>query len=187
MSLLTVLVIAVGLAMDAFAVSVGLGIKDTREKLKLAINAALLFSVFQMLMPTIGWLLGVGFRDFISDYDHWATFILLSFIGAKMIREGAVPKCKTQSDKKTSKATLFVLAVATSIDALAVGVSFAFLNISVVTPILIIGVVTFVLCFIGVDLGNRIGCKMQRGAEVFGGVILILIGVKILVQHYGFL
>ena len=137
--------------MDAFAVSVGLGIKDTRGKLKLAISAAILFSVFQMLMPAIGWLLGVGFRNFISDYDHWVAFILLFFIGAKMIHEGVAPKCKTQSEEKTSNTALFILAVATSIDALAVGVSFAFLKISVVIPIFIIGAVTFVLCFFTTD------------------------------------
>ena len=184
MSFFTILVIAVGLAMDAFAVSIGLGIKDTREKFKLAVKAAVLFSVFQMLMPILGWLAGIGLKDFIAAYDHWAAFILLLFIGAKMIYEGALPKCKTTKDVRTSIATLLLLAVATSIDALAVGVSFAFLDVSIVLPVVVIGAVTFVLCFVGVDLGKRIGCRMQKGAEVFGGVILVLIGIKILVQHF---
>lgn len=186
MSFLSVFLIAVGLAMDAFAVSIGLGIKDKREKIRLAFKAALLFSVFQMLMPIIGWSLGLGFKDFISSYDHWVAFLLLLLIGVKMIYEGIAPKCKVRQKQETSKTTLFVLAVATSIDALAVGVSFAFLDINIYLSIIVIGLVTFVLSFVGVDLGKRIGCRVQSWAEVFGGLILLLIGLKILVQHFYF-
>ncbi len=180
---MTIFLIAIGLAMDAFAVSIGLGIKDTREKLKLALKAGGLFSFFQMLMPLIGFELGLGFRTLISDYDHWVAFLLLAGIGAKMIYEGLSKKCNRPASSKTTRLTFFLLAIATSIDALAVGLGFAFLEMSILFPVLIIGVVTFVLSFVGVLIGKELGCRMQSRAEIFGGLVLLFIGLKILIQH----
>lgn len=173
--------------MDAFAVSIGLGIKDTREKLKLAFKAGGLFAFFQMLMPVIGFKFGLGFRHIITEYDHWVAFFLLLMIGSKMLYEGLSKKCKKPSALKTSRGTLFLLAIATSIDALAVGLSFALLELSILAPVIVIGVVTFVLSFVGVLIGKRLGCAMQSRAEVFGGLVLIFIGAKILIQHSSFL
>ncbi len=170
--------------MDAFAVSIGLGIKDLRSKLRLALSVAFLFAFFQSIMPVIGWLMAQGFKDYILDYDHWVAFILLFIIGAKMINDGVKPSCQEKHQKKTSKWTFLLLAIATSIDALAVGLSFAFLDMNIVVPIILIGSVTFVLCFIGVYLGKAFACKVQKIAEILGGLILILIGLKIVIEHY---
>ncbi len=170
--------------MDAFAVSIGLGIKDIRSKLRLALSVAFLFALFQAIMPVIGWLMAQGFKDYILDYDHWVTFILLFMIGAKMINDGVKPSCQEKHQKKTSKWTLLLLAIATSIDALAVGLSFAFLDMNIVVPVILIGSVTFILCFIGVYLGKAFACKVQKIAEILGGLILILIGLKIVIEHY---
>jgi len=135
-------------------------------------------------MPVIGWLAGLGLKDFIADVDHWIAFGLLSFIGIKMIYEAFyIKEDKQKTDDSLNNQVVLILAIATSIDALAVGVSFAFLSISIVMPVVVIGLITFVLSFLGVYLGNRVGHFFESRIEIFGGIILIGIGIKILIEH----
>jgi putative Mn2+ efflux pump MntP len=181
MDLLTVLLIAVGLAMDAFAVSIAKGMTVEDGKLKQAILIAALFGSFQMLMPAIGWLVGRSFAETIAAVDHWIAFGLLVFIGAKMIYDAL-----RGNDDEGGCLTLsgaLVLAVATSIDALMVGLSFAFLETSVLEPILLIGAVTFALCLPGFLFGSHLGKLFGEKVRIVGGAILILIGLRILVEH----
>ena len=188
MSLLELFIIAVGLSMDAFAVSVckGLATSDVRPLNMLC--AGLWFGLFQALMPLIGYLLGVNFSSLIQSVDHWIAFILLSLIGVNMIRE-AVSSKEECEDPDTGASYAFKvmlpLAVATSIDALAVGVSFAFLSVDIIPAICFIGVCTFFLSAAGVKIGSIFGNKFERKAEIAGGVILILMGLKILLEHLG--
>jgi len=179
----TITIIAFGLAMDAFAVSITSGIAIKSLKINSALKIALFFGLFQAIMPLIGWLAGLSLRDYISAVDHWITFGLLSFIGCKMIYEAV----KIQSSKKEINPlnvyVLLVLSVATSIDALAVGVSFAFLKVAIVTPVIIIGTVTFFLSYLGVYIGDRIGHFFENKIEIAGGLLLIGIGIKILFEH----
>jgi len=187
MTLITVLLISIGLAMDAFAVSMGLGIKTSNNKLRVALKASLMFGLFQSLMPILGWFIGAQFKELITSYDHWIAFSLLVFIGLKMLYEST--KVSKECDIKNRPDTflnLLILAIATSIDALAVGVSFAFLDISITIPAIIIGCVAFIFSFVGVELGNRLGCYAKSRAEVLGGLILIVLGVKILLEHLYF-
>ncbi len=183
MHILTIMFIALGLAMDAFAVSISSGITIKHQRFKNALKVAIFFGGFQAIMPILGWFAGYNLREFISDIDHWAAFGLLSIIGCKMIYDSI----KRGSDKKETNImnlyVLLILSIATSIDALAVGVSFAFLEIVIWTPVIIIGIITFILSFIGVYIGNKLGhfCKNQIG--IVGGLILIGIGIKILVEH----
>ena len=184
MTLITVFFISIGLAMDAFAVSIGLGIKAKDNKFKVAIKAAFLFGLFQSLMPIIGWFAGNQFKDLINTYNHWIAFIILVIIGIKMIYESTKINKKCEDPGNADRfITLFILAIATSIDALAVGVSFSFLDMSITIPVVIIGVITFILSFIGVEIGNRLGCYAKSKAEIFGGLILILLGIKIFLEH----
>ncbi|MCQ1528871.1 manganese efflux pump MntP [Lutispora saccharofermentans] len=185
MDILTIVLIALGLAMDAFAVSVSSGITIKDLKPRHGVKIALFFGGFQALMPILGWLLGIGFKDYIEKYDHWIAFVLLGFIGAKMLKEAMDDDCEYISDPLQNK-VLFMLAIATSIDAMAVGVSFAFLKASILSSSLIIGAITCVICFGGVYLGNKCGCVFKKKAEIAGGVVLILIGFKILAEHSGF-
>jgi len=185
MDILTIVMIALGLAMDAFAVSVSSGITIKELKPRHGAKIALFFGGFQALMPILGWLLGIGFKDYIEKYDHWIAFVLLGFIGAKMLKESMDDDCEYISDPLQNK-VLFMLAIATSIDAMAVGVSFAFLKASILSSSLIIGAITCVICFGGVYLGNRCGCVFKKKAEIAGGVVLMLIGFKILAEHSGF-
>jgi putative Mn2+ efflux pump MntP len=183
MDIVTILLIAVGLAMDAFAVSVARGIATKSARNNDALKMAISFGSFQAFMPVLGWLAGLGLRDFISGVDHWVAFGLLGFIGCKMIYESVSME---QSEKETKKLTvyvLFVLSIATSIDALAVGLSYAFLNIAIAMPIIIIGTVTFVLSFLGVSFGSKLGHLFENKIEIAGGLILIGIGLKILLEH----
>jgi len=183
MNIVVVFLVAVGLAMDAFAVSIGLGIRTVSHKLRYALKVALFFGAFQAVMPVLGWALGEQFNLLISGYDHWVAFLLLILIGIKMIYEGVKKDEQSRKKRRTPLYTLFILSIATSIDALAVGVSFAFLNMNILTPALIIGAVTFILSFLGVDLGKRLGLRFKNVAEILGGVILIVIALKILIQH----
>ena len=178
-------ILAVGLSMDAFAVSVckGLSVKKLRPKHMLI--AGLYFGGFQALMPLIGYFLGVQFQSLIQDFDHWIAFVLLSLIGANMIKESR-ESADELNDSFGVKAML-PLAVATSIDALAVGVTFAFLQVNIVSAVSFIGVTTFVLSCIGIKAGNVFGAKYKSRAELFGGVVLILMGLKILLEHLGIL
>ena len=178
-------ILAVGLSMDAFAVSVckGLSVKKLRPKHMLI--AGLYFGGFQALMPLIGYFLGVQFHSLIQDFDHWIAFVLLSLIGANMIKESR-ESADELNDSFGVKAML-PLAVATSIDALAVGVTFAFLKVQIVLAVTCIGVTTFILSCIGVKLGNLFGAKYKSRAELLGGIVLILMGLKILLEHLGVL
>lgn len=186
MGLLELFILAVGLSMDAFAVSVckGLAMREISFK-KTAIVGAW-FGGFQALMPALGYLLGVQFSDKITAVDHWISFILLAIIGANMIREALSGDCETESDSLDIK-TMFLLAVATSIDALAVGITFAFLKVHIIAAVCFIGATTFFLSAIGVKIGNVFGMKYKSRAELAGGIILILLGLKILTEHLGIL
>lgn len=187
MSFLELFLIAVGLSADAFSVSVCKGLNMRKLNLKHAYVIALFFGVFQAVMPLLGYLLGTGFSEYIEKYDHWIAFVLLAFIGGKMALE-AIREKDGESEEKTdtlSIGELTILAVATSIDALAVGITFAFLKVNILPSVLLIGVTTFALSLGGVLLGNRFGAKYKSKAEIAGGVILILIGLKILLEHLG--
>ncbi len=179
--------IAVGLSMDAFAVSICKGLKMQRFNVRHAGVIALAFGGFQALMPVIGWFLGKQFESYITGIDHWIAFVLLAVIGGKMAVE-SFKKEEEDSSKENEKLDvkeLLVLAVATSIDALAVGITFAFLQVSIVPAVSLIGVITFVLSAVGVFIGHKFGAKFKSKAELAGGIILILIGLKILLEHLG--
>lgn len=183
--------LGIGLAMDAFAVSVckGLGMRRLNKKQTLIIG--LYFGGFQALMPLIGWLLGSQFQKYITSIDHWIAFILLSFIGGKMmieaIREWNEEETVDVMDAPLDHKNMLVLAVATSIDALAVGITFAFLDTPIIEAITIIGITTMVISIIGVVVGNFFGSRYKSKAEFIGGLILILLGLKILLEHLGIL
>ncbi len=183
MDIVTILFIAFGLAMDAFAVSIANGITAKHQRMNNALKLGLSFGSFQAFMPLMGWLAGLSLRDFISGVDHWIAFGLLSLIGCKMIYESRKIESGEKEPHTLTVLVLFMLSVATSIDALAVGVSFAFLRVSIATPVIVIGVVTFLLSFLGVFIGSKVGHFFESKIEVVGGLILIAIGVKILVEH----
>ncbi|AFS79019.1 hypothetical protein DUF204 [Gottschalkia acidurici 9a] len=190
MSLLELFIIAVGLSMDAFAVAICKGLSIKKINVKKAGIVGLYFGAFQAGMPLIGYFLGVRFQNKITSIDHWIAFILLLFIGLKMIRESRGCECGIEDDSKSigdslSFKSMSVLAVATSIDALAVGVTLAFLNVNITTAVLLIGIVTFVLSMFGVRIGNTFGNKFKTKAELIGGLILIFMGTKILFEHLG--
>ena len=182
MEIFEIIVIGIGLAMDAFAVSICKGLSMKKMNWKSAIIIALYFGVFQAGMPIIGYFLGTAFSGFVESVDHWIAFILLSIIGGNMIKESTDDEVEKRNDKVDIK-TMILLAIATSIDALAVGVTFAFFEVNLLQAIMIIGIITFVLSIIGVKIGNRFGDKFQNKAELTGGIILILIGLKILLEH----
>ena len=182
MDLLTLLTLAVGLAMDAFAVSICKGLAMREKVLKKGIIVGLWFGGFQALMPTIGFFLGTQFKDQITSIDHWIAFVLLGLIGINMVKE-ALSNDEEQADDSIAVKEMFMLAVATSIDALAVGITFAFLNVHIVSAALMIGVCTFLISFAGVKIGNIFGTKYKSKAELAGGIILIFLGFKILFEH----
>lgn len=175
--------IAVGLAMDAFAVSVCKGLSMKKINFKKLLVIALYFGIFQAVMPIIGYFLGESFENLVTSIDHWIALILLSFIGINMIREALGKSEEDNKNDDTSFKTMVMLGIATSIDALAVGITFAFLETNIFIIALIIGVVTFIISSIGVVIGNKFGDKYEKRAEIFGGVILILMGIKILLEH----
>lgn len=189
MSFLSVFIIGIGLSMDAFAVSLAKGFCLKKDILKYAFKISFLFGVFQAIMPLIGWFAGTYFENYIKSIDHWIAFILLGFLGGKMILESikefnSNDESELACDRDTlSFKSLIVLAVATSIDALAVGISFGFLNVNIIPSILIIGLTTFILCFIAVVIGKKLGESLQKYSELIGGVILVIIGIKILLEH----
>jgi len=181
MDFVTVVLIALGLAMDAFAVSIAKGVSIERNRRRSALLLASLFGGFQGLMPVVGWFAGVGLKDMIMEVDHWVAFGLLGFIGAKMIYDSTKGE-----DGREENVTLWiglVLAIATSIDALMVGLSFAFLETPILVPVLVIGVVTFVLSYLGFMFGSKMGAMFGRKIRALGGLILILIGIRILMEH----
>ena len=187
MSFFSLFLLAVGLSMDAFAVAVCKGLALKKITAGHAAIVGLWFGGFQALMPLIGYFLGAQFRDAITAYAHWIAFGLLTLIGANMIREALFEKEEKETDGALSVRSMLPLAVATSIDALAVGVTFAFLDVNIWTSILLIGCTTFVLSMLGVKAGSLFGAKYEKKAEILGGVILILLGVKTLLEHLGVL
>ena len=184
MSLFTLFITAVGLSMDAFAVAICKGLAMKKLSIKKALIVALWFGGFQALMPTIGYLLGTKFESYVVAIDHWIAFVLLGLIGVNMIRE-ALSKDEEDACDAVDMKTMFPLALATSIDALAVGVTYAFLKVQIVPAVSFIGIITFSLALLGVKLGNVFGLKYKAKAELAGGVILILMGTKILMEHLG--
>lgn len=180
--------IALGLSMDAFAVALCKGLNMRVFHKKYTCLIAFFFGGFQALMPLIGWLLGTQFARYIRDFDHWVAFLLLAFIGGKMVYE-ALKKddCCTVREETFDFKELIMLSVATSIDALAAGVTFAFLNVHILSAVSLIGVVTFILSAAGVSIGNRFGIQYKSKAELVGGAALILMGSKILLEHLGLL
>lgn len=182
MSLFELFLVAVGLSMDAFAVSICKGLSMPKMNWKHAVIVGIYFGGFQGLMPFFGYILGYQFKGLISSFDHWVAFILLGIIGFNMIRE-AMNTDEECVDPSVGFKTMVVLAVATSIDALAVGVTFSFLQVNIVAAAAFIGVITFTLSLVGVKVGNVFGCKYKSKAEFTGGIILIVIGIKILIDH----
>ena len=185
MGILELLLVAVGLSMDAFAVAVCKGLNMSKINYKRGALIALFFGAFQSLMPLIGWFLGVQFEKYIVSFDHWVAFLLLGFIGGKMIAEAFEKEKECDCQDKFSISELFVLAIATSIDALAVGITFALIapTTGISLAVILIGVITFALSFVGVVIGNKFGAKYKKRAELAGGIILCLMGVKILLEH----
>ena len=206
MNIITIVLTAFALAMDAFAVSVSKGMTLKNLTKGLAIKIALFFGVFQAVMPLIGWILGISFQGYIKAIDHWIALVLLSILGGKMIyefyenrKEAKEEKDEAASEVSTtlesesknknelSNKELTTLAIATSIDALAIGINFAFLNVNIVSSSFIIGIITFSVCLIGVITGKKIGGLFKDYAELVGGIILILIGINIFNEHTGFI
>lgn len=182
--------IGAGLSMDAFAVSICKGLGMSRLNMRQAAVISLFFGGFQALMPLIGWALGSQLTDFITPIDHWIAFGLLAFVGGKMLWDAFREDDEdegSQTDEKLDLKELLMLAIATSIDALAVGITFAFLQVAIVPSITIIGLTTFVISFAGVAVGHFFGARFEKPATIVGGVVLILIGVKILLEHLGIL
>ena len=186
MGLIELFLIAVGLSMDAFAVSVCKGLAMPKCTFKKAAIVGLWFGGFQALMPAIGYILGARFQEAIASIDHWIAFVLLALIGGNMIHE-ALDNDEEEADASLNVKTMFLLAVATSIDALAIGITFAFLKVNIIPAVCFIGIVTFIISFAGVKIGNVFGARYKNKAEIVGGIILILLGLKILLEHLGFL
>lgn len=187
MGILEIVLIGVGLSMDAFAVSICKGLSTQRLQLRHYLIIGAWFGGFQALMPTIGYFLGSTFEQYITSFDHWVAFILLGAIGANMIKE-SFSKEEANSNSSFSCKTMLLMALATSIDALAVGITFALLpEVNVPLAVTLIGVITFALSAVGLKVGNVFGARYQAKAELLGGIILILIGLKILLEHLGIL
>lgn len=179
---INIILIAVGLAMDSFSVSIARGFSKTNTKLSIeALKTGFFFGLFQAFMPLLGWVAGLSIVDFISDFDHWIAFGLLSLIGLRMIYESVSEQSKKVVNSSSFK-VLLILSMATSIDALAVGLSLSFLETSIVTPAIMIGIITFSLSFLGVFLGKKFGSYFER-IGVLGGIILIVIALRILIEH----
>ena len=189
MGFVELFLIGVGLSMDAFAVAICKGLGMKRLNLRHALVIALYFGGFQALMPFLGWLLGAQFQQLIAPIDHWIVFVLLAFIGGKMVWEAVRGEEDEEElaheEPKIDHREMLMLAVATSIDALAVGITFAFLQVNIVEAISVIGLTTFVLTVVGVWVGHQFGARFERPATVAGGVVLILIGLKVLLEHLG--
>ena len=186
MNFLNIFLTGFALSMDAFAVSVCKGLAMPKCTFKKAAIVGLWFGGFQALMPAIGYILGAQFQEAIASIDHWIAFVLLALIGGNMIHE-ALDNDEEEADASLDVKTMFLLAVATSIDALAIGITFAFLKVNIIPAVCFIGIVTFIISFAGVKIGNVFGARYKNKAEIVGGVILILLGLKILLEHLGFL
>ena len=184
MDIVEIIAISIGLAMDSFAVSICKGLAMKKLDWKKAFLIAFYFGIFHLGMPLVGYLLGTTFSSFVSRVDHWITFVLLAFIGAKMII-GSYSKKRNKRIDGASFKEMFALVIATSIDALAIGVTFAFFETNLILSISIIGAITFALSVLGIAIGHKFGGKFGQKAERAGGIILILIGLKILLEHLG--
>ena len=190
MGILELLIIAIGVSMDAFAVSVCKGLACKAKSKKTALLCGAWFGLFQMLMPLVGYLIGSVFASYIEDFDHWIAFVLLLFIGGKMIKDAfskelPLEECDEKSDD-LSASKMVILAIATSIDALAIGVTFAMVETNMFIAIPAIGICTFALYFLGAIIGKKFGEKHRKKATFFGGLILVLMGIKILIEHLFF-
>lgn len=185
MEILEIMLLGISLAMDAFAVSICKGLSMEKINWKKGITIGLYFGIFQALMPVIGYFLGSAFESFVTSIDHWIAFVLLFFIGGNMIKEAFSEDEKENCNDNVDFKTMIILAIATSIDALAVGITFAFLNVNLLLAVSIIGLTTFIISLIGVKIGNKFGNKYEKKAQITGGIILLLIGTKILLEHLG--
>ena len=183
MGLITIIIVAFALAMDAFAVSIVSGAAYRRLKVKHALRMAISFGAFQALMPLIGSLAGLTIKDYIADYDHWAAFGLLAAVGGKMIYESFKIKPLRKNFNPANVVVLLLLSVATSIDALAVGITLSFLQVSIAKAVVIIGLVTFALSYLGVYIGKKAGHFFKNKIQAIGGIVLIALGIKILIEH----
>jgi putative Mn2+ efflux pump MntP len=186
MGLLEIFIIAVGLSMDAFAVSITLGLSVKKPRIREYLIPGIFFGFFQALMPLIGHFAGSLFADKIKNFDHWIAFVLLGFIGGNMIKESFCKDDDAKGENAFKFLKMLVLAIATSIDALAVGITFAFFEVSIYFSILIISITTFTISVAGVKIGNIFGIKFKSKAEFIGGLVLVLLGVKILIEHLFF-
>ncbi len=186
MDFLTVFLIATGLSMDAFAVAVTSGATIRQLHFRHAFRMALFFGIFQAVMPVFGWLLGQAFTYFVAHFAHWIAFGLLAFVGGKMMYEGLRSDECAIDENCMSFQSVLMLAIATSIDAFAVGVGFSMIRVNIIFPVLVIGIVTFIFSLVGAYIGNRIGSFFENKVEVFGGVVLVGIGIKIVVEHIFF-
>lgn len=193
MNFVTIFITAMALAMDAFAVAVSKGMTLKNLSKKICIKIALAFGIFQGIMPLLGWLLGISFESYIKSLDHWIALILLGFLGIRMIMEFIESRKNNKEDsyivkeEELSNKELFMLSIATSIDALAVGISFAFLNVNITLASFTICIITFLVCLVGVYLGKKIGDVFSSYAELLGGIVLIIIGINIFNEHTGFI
>ncbi|MDD2563188.1 MAG: manganese efflux pump MntP family protein [Salinivirgaceae bacterium] len=185
MDFLSLIFIAIALSMDSFAVSIAIGV-NSKPIIRESIRIALFMAFTQALMPILGWILGDVFSSFIADYDHWIAFLLLSILGGQMIYEGLSSSDDKMCRKCVSTKTLIMLALATSIDAFIVGVGFAFLNVNILLAFVIIFIITFVFSFSGNFFSCKVGNKLGKQSEMLGGIVLILIGIKILIEHLYF-
>ena len=183
MGILEIILVSIGLAMDAFAVSVCKGLSMKKMEWKKAAIIGIWFGFFQGLMPAIGYFLGNNYKYLITSIDHWIIFALLSFIGMKMIKESFCNCSEENINDCIDFKTMIILAIATSIDALAVGITFAFLETNIIISAFLIGIITCILSIIGVKIGNKFGDKYESKAELAGGIILVFIGIKILLEH----
>ncbi len=183
MDLLSIILIAIGLSMDSFAVSIVNGLMMPKLRFVRALGIALVFAVFHILMPWLGWFAGSVIEAQIKSIDHWLAFFLLTFIGLKMIYDSFKVKDEIIELKALKIKTMISQSIATSIDALVVGISFAFLEINIYKSVMIIGIITFLFSMLGLKLGKILGYRIRSGMEIFGGILLILIGIKTLIQH----
>lgn len=186
MGIIEIIILSVGLAMDATAVSMTNGMNDTQIKIKKIVLIGLTFGIFQAIMPLLGYLFGTLFVEFIEQIDHWIALLLLGFLGFQMLREGLSKKDDEEKVKELGIKMLFLQGVATSIDALAVGISFASLRVNIVYAVLSIGLITTMLSIIGVLIGKKFGDLLNNKASILGGIILISIGIKIFIEHMFF-
>lgn len=184
MDSIEIILIGISLAMDAFAVAVCKGLSMKKIEVKKCVIIGLYFGIFQGLMPVLGYILGTSFENIIVKIDHWVAFIFLGLIGSNMIKDSCSKESETVNEKVNFK-TMLPLAIATSIDALAIGITFAFLRVNIIYSSLVIAITTFMLSIIGVIIGNKFGNKYEHKAEFIGGLILVLMGLKILLEHLG--